>query len=656
MGLLDNIHEKLNEALRQSHTEDMAVIQENQQDISKAGNSTGLIKRIALVDPNMTATYGGGGFGLYKPRFSHISFKTLKEMSLRDPIVSSIIQTRINQISAFARPQSSRYDTGYKIMPRDVELDIEKGSEEEAEIVALTEYIINTGVLDDHRDPVDRMDFETWLKLIVRDRLTYGAAAIETIRDHTNRIYAFLPVPTETVFYANKAVDDANIDQMSEMNKPAYFAGAEREQIKEVDKERLKKGEYEYVQVIEGRVVEGFTRNDLVYKLGNPQNFIDNNGYCIGELEMATTTITSHLQAENYNKLFFTHGFAARGLLHIKGDVTPAQLQAFRAQWYAQVSGNSNSWRTPIIAGVDEVEWVSLSANNREMEYSNYIDHIIRILCSLFQISPLEIGMDYLTRGSGAGGLGESDNEWKIEDSQDRGLRPLLVWLESIINSDILPYAYPELADKYKFCFVGLDAESKEQELERQEKELKLHTSIDDIRKEIDKDPILAGKVILNADYIAFLFRTHTVGEIREMLLGYPEDSKNPLFDYIADGPFLDNKQMLMAPAGVDEDGNPIEGGDGDEPGGEKLPAGSVQVEPGVEEAVAMYLEEHPEIVEKSLMKSVDPNKINSRFDKLRSEYITTYKSVQAQMLKEILESVKDEIQSGEDDKPIENK
>src|SRR5271155_3424554 len=53
-------------------------------------------RRASLIDPSIMPSIGEGGYGVYRPRFSHLSNKTLKEMSLRDPIVSAIFQTRIN--------------------------------------------------------------------------------------------------------------------------------------------------------------------------------------------------------------------------------------------------------------------------------------------------------------------------------------------------------------------------------------------------------------------------------------------------------------------------------------------------------------------------------------------------------------------------------
>lgn len=569
MGILDkfsgNIDRRLHELAEDARAQAMAdaAAQRAEFDLAKAeaeGSITDALnrqryryRRASLVDPSIMPSIGEGGYGVYRPRYSHLSNKVLKEMSLRDPIVAAIFQTRINQIARFSKPQENRYDPGFRFTPRDPSVEVKPGSEEEAEIAWLTDYIRNCGSNED-RDPKSKMDFDTFLRLMIRDRLTFGAAAIETIRNHLGGIHSFLPAPTESIYFANKRLPKEIIAQAEASQNALMSQGsASTKEMADLmdaqeDRERQRDDneDIEFVQVVNGRVHQTFTGKELIYKLGNPQNFIENNGYCIGELEMATLVITGHLQAENYNKLFFTHGFASRGLIHIAGDVSPSQLQAFRAQWYAQVSGNENSWRTPIIAGVDGVEWIPLSATNRDMEYSVYIDHIIRTLSAIFAISPVEIGFEHLGRGQGQGGLGSEDNDTKIQHSQVRGLKPLLTWIETIINEDIIPNVSEEFAAKYRFSFVGLEIESKAEEINRQTAEIGVRSSVNDIRRESGQDPVLSGDIICNPSYYQGLIQLHKVGEIREFLLGYVGDSENPEFNYIADPLYLENLQLIM--------------------------------------------------------------------------------------------------------------
>ena len=96
------------------------------------------------------------------------------------------------------------------------------------------------------------------------------------------------------------------------------------------------------------------------------QNFADSMGYGYSPLELAIITVMNHLNVENYNSMFFTHGYAARGVLHLKGTVTQSALANFRRQFYNSISGQQNAWRTPIVAGLDDVQWVPPYNENLE--------------------------------------------------------------------------------------------------------------------------------------------------------------------------------------------------------------------------------------------------------------------------------------------------
>lgn len=625
-----------------------------------------LVRRAALVDPNINSGFGVGGFGPYKPKYSHISNKVLKAISLRDPVVAAIIQARVVQVSNLAIPQRTKYDMGFKFEARDKNLKIQADSIEQQEIEWLNEYIMNTGLTTD-RFPQEKLSFGDFLKMMVRDRMTYGSFAIEKVPDQMGRLHHFLPVPTETVYFANNRYNPDVIESVKDINRATYdWAGrgdtyeGYREQAAEME-DRLKTGEYAYLQVVDSRIIEAFTRDDLIFSIGNPQNFIDNNGYPISELEQCATTITTHLQSLNYNKQFFVNGFAARGIFHIKGDVERTQLDAFRVQFYNQIAGNQNSWRTPIIAGVDDVQWIPLSATNRDMEYSNYVDHLIRTIAGIFQISPMEFGFDYLDRGSNQRSIGESNNEWKIKASQDRGLLPLLRWIEDVINGEILPLADARLAQKYRFVFAGYNAETRTEELERQQAEISLHATMNEVRSEMEKDSVIGGDLVLNPAYLDTLFKTHTIGEIREIVFKYAGDSQNPQWAYAESMGYLQNQQLIMQqqqmamqqqmmtqqqamaqqnPGGQDAAADPMADLSSHVEGvvGEHFSGGGKENENPFKKAVAesFGLMKAGKLKPRIPPPIKNPKKIHDRFDDLRDHYLQVSADIHRQMIDKI--------------------
>src|SRR5690606_39335913 len=80
----------------------------------------------------------------YKDKPFSLSYDILRRMATQDAVIAAIINTRVNQVSAFSRPARFDYSgVGYEIKLRDPN---ETSSEEDKKmIVALEEFLENTG-------------------------------------------------------------------------------------------------------------------------------------------------------------------------------------------------------------------------------------------------------------------------------------------------------------------------------------------------------------------------------------------------------------------------------------------------------------------------------------------------------------------------------
>jgi hypothetical protein len=512
---------------------------ESGEPLEKRLKEDGYGRKGLIFDPFTDVGYSGG---VYKPRGAgsgFISNLILKLISRRDPIVSTILHTRATQVAAFCRMPSNRFDTGIEVKPRD---GVVEGNAEE--VKEIEEFILNTGRTD-NRSKDDTLTLDQLAYALAFDMLTYGHCTIEKVHDMEGNLYAFLPLPAETIYYANKKLIDKNtIQNTIDSYKEAYrkMNGEDLGQDFESPEH-----DYTWLQVINGKVVEGFTASELIFARFALQTDIDLNGYSIGPLERAISMITAHLQIENHQKMFFTHGVASKGLLVIQGDVTPNQMRTLQAQWTQQTTGPQSAWRTPILAGIKAVQWQPLTATNRDMEYAAYQDHVIRTIHSCFAIDPEETGFGYLSKGVEQRALSESSNEWKITASRDRGLRPLLNRLEQILNEDILPAWRRDYAERYQICFVGLDAETRNEEIQRLQNEVQLHTTLDEARKQADLTPLeVGGGLILNALLLQYLEKNMPKGMFMEKFMNIPGASNRPDLQYIPDQFWFQWQQMQM--------------------------------------------------------------------------------------------------------------
>lgn len=451
----------LNDALKSNSPTDILAAQRFLQNIEPREKGE---KKSYIVDPlDFNKNFG------FKEKPIMLSYQTLKAMS-KTPIINAIIKTRKNQIADFAEPQEDRYSTGFKIRKKIQIGQTEKdGSEDWAEIERIQKFILNCGA----NESWEGDDFESFIRKITEDSLTYDQYVFEVVRDNNGDLFEFFAGDASTYRVADSYDDDE-------------YDGSQREQIK---------GYYpSYVQIYSGAVSAEFYPWELCFGVRNPSTDISNNGYGVSELEELIGTITAMLWAEDYNKRFFSQGTAPKGLLKIKGGVNPKQIDAFRQEWQSTLTGVQNSWKTPVVEG--DVEWIDLQKNNRDMEYQAWLDFLIKVSCAVFSIDPNEIGFD-INKSGGGKELFESNNEGKLKHSKDKGLYPLLKHFQRKINK----YVVEQLNPDYEFVFVGMNGMTLQEELEMDIKKLNAFTTINETRQKYKMENIDSGDIIMNPTY-----------------------------------------------------------------------------------------------------------------------------------------------------------
>jgi hypothetical protein len=557
-GIIDKIAEAINAGLD-------SYIVKARSNIDPAPQATDTANRLAITELD----YAGNEQYSWKEKTSSIGNAALRAMARRDSVVIAIHQTRIAQVSMFSKRQKNRYSPGWVIVanePADLSEDeklqladpslseeeyekkkyefekkrIELKKQQQKEIAEIEEFIKHCGMPVEESDTTQkRMDFDKFLKIITRDRLTYNYVAIELIPQRNGeRCHHFYPVSAGTIKYATKR----SAEQLQKLMVENMIARgiSPAEAMRKTDKP------YRYVQVVRGQVIAAWSEDWFVFEPANPSVDPEDNGYAIGELELLVQIITAHLYAEAHNRNFFVQGIGSKGLLHIKGDnISRAQLEGFKRQWFSQISNTRNSFRPPVIGMADEVRWVPLAQSNREMEFEQWMNYLIRICCAVYQIDPAEINFDISKVNTST--LNETSNETRIKASRDKGLKPLLDYIQNIINNQILPRWNPEYAKKYYFEFVGLDAETRQQEVDRLEKETRIWKTINEARIEMGKEPIENGNIVLNAIYSQYLAQKQAqVAQPGPVDGGAPTDQGAPSGAEGGKDPISDELDKLM--------------------------------------------------------------------------------------------------------------
>lgn len=444
--------------------------------------------KATLTDP---WSYNTMNYG-YKEKYSYLDYSRARQVSYSDPILSAIIAARQNHVAAQSMPQNDRFQNGFRIRMRDKKKKPTKAADKK--IQEFNQFISNCGFPETFNDTPQirkRDNFETFLRKIVRDSLTFDQVNFEITPRKNGLPAQFIAVDAATIrLIPDRKEREDMFTGYSENGKRRSMA------IDGFMAPTVAKNPYtneakypRYAQVIQGVVRNTFDEWEMAFGVRNPRTDILANGYGFSEIEQLVSTITAHLNADTYNRRFFSQGSAIKGILTFEGTVPPDQLEAFRRQWHQQVSGVTNAWKTPIMAlGKDgKMNWTDLHQTNRDMEWGKYVEYLIKVMCSVYQIDPVEIGFDISKQSMGqqGQGLGNSgDVKERIELSRDKGLVPLLRFIANMLND----YVIWRIDEDFELEFPL--AAKEDSELDQKKKEVETLKGINEIRAEYDLDPL----------------------------------------------------------------------------------------------------------------------------------------------------------------------
>ena len=437
-------------------------------------------------NPYDTETLGGAyavGSDQHRGSTKGYSYEALRALA-RVPIVSSIIQTRINQVAEFCRPQPDRYTAGFVIQKTDSREEV---TEREREAMsALSAWLMTCG---DRSITGAGASFENFVRAIVRDSLTLDQACFEIIH-HNGAPVAFKPVDAATIRRAAITPEEKRTGRR-DPNAAAF------------------------VQVIDQRPVATFEAHELAFGIRRSRTELRAAGYGYPELEEAADTIIDMIRSKGYNSANFTSGLHLSGILAIKSKMSPQLFRAFRREFYSMLQGPNGSKKTPIIQldpeSKEEVSSVSLSNSNRDMEFSAWLNFLIKEVCALYQIDPAELGYMFGNEGQ-SNSLSTNGPTERILHSREKGLRPLLRSLEAWLNTHLLE---PLTGGLFELRFVGLTNDSEQRRIEATTKKVGSFLTINEARASFDLAPLEGGDIILNQVFVtATMGRDGAEGQI----------------------------------------------------------------------------------------------------------------------------------------------
>lgn len=390
--------------------------------------------------------------------------RLLKEYA-RNIIVQAIIRTRINQVRKLAYPAYlSPEHIGYEVVPKNkigqklTNKEIKRGHE-------LENIIYQTG--KDYK--AWRDTFPDFLAKILYDHFVYDQVNVERVYEQARSVSLnhFNAVDAGTILI-NKYPNSAD--------KPRQF-----------------------VQWVDGKPVNYYTEKELTFSTAWKQTDIHMKGYGFSPVDASLSHIGHLINTEQFNARFFSQGGMVRGLLVINAEGTQqdsaAALESIRRSWMP-LQGLNGAWKIPMITATD-AKFVNMTQNSKDMEFSEWLNYLIKVICADFNIQTEEINI--MNKGGATGrNVGSTLNEGnsvksKMQQSKDTGFNPLLKFIEQFINDQILRY----LDSDYYFRFDLGNAVDEKQRAETVQAKEDAGFTLNEGRK-------LLGAAPLTGKYAAF--------------------------------------------------------------------------------------------------------------------------------------------------------
>lgn len=467
----------------------------------------------------------------YKERYNALAYPILARMARQATPIGTIVHVRVNQIAQFCRPQLDPHKLGFKIRKKDWKSK-SPTKRERTRAEELTQVMMRCTV--DPEPGIGQPNFESFTRAMAWDSLVYDQGNAEILPSRNGKPHSWLAVDAATIRLAD--------------TKERFYLR---------DKERGVRT----VQVLGGQPINEYRADEMMFWVRNPRTDIRGQGYGCSEVEDLTSVIASLIFGFKYNSAFFTQGAAPKGMLNFKGTVPGRQLAAFRKHFYAMISGVENAWRVPVVNAEGGVDWISMQSSNRDMEFSSWIDFQLKLACARFLMDPLEIGFKYGNEGDRS--LFESANQQKVTESKDKGLKPFVRSYEAELNRNIVDRLDPD----YELAFLGLDALTPKELADLNEKRVANYMTIDEVRKELDLDPVPAfdpdkpGQLILSGPLLQLMQAKMTADQQAEQAAqqgppgaggapggeGAPTEEVDPLADLLDRADEQDAQKALVS-------------------------------------------------------------------------------------------------------------
>lgn len=433
--------------------------------IQKSGAGGAINPPKGLFEPNQEFyRYNVDPNGL-RYKFYNLTFKILRSIAGKVAPITAVHTLRTMQIRPFSFKSYNDDETGFTIKLKNRKKTPDK--KEEKIIAEIEEFFLHAGYINIPGIERKEEGMQEINEQFIRELLTIDQTAISLRKNRKGKLLDYWILDGSTIVRTIKDIGYRNDKKIK------------------------------FVQEVEGKIVETFTDEDLIFYYSNRKTDIERKGYGYSYIEMCVDIITSWVFGMAYNKEFFNSSAQPKGILSFNGSqLDQGQIEELQRQWVSMFRGIKGMWKTPFLQY--DAKWQNLAPSNRDMEFNEYIQILSSWIFAIHGTDAQEVGM----RLNQAQNVLNENQESKIAFSKSRALRDLLFSLSTIYNRII--DRVPEWSN-FSFCFTGLEARDQAAEVDIESKQVKTYMTFNEKRAEKDLKPIEGGDIIGDPQYIQYL-------------------------------------------------------------------------------------------------------------------------------------------------------
>lgn len=241
-------------------------------------------------------------------------------------------------------------------------------------------------------EPNARNDsFRSFIEPVVEDILVLDAGVIEKVRIPSGPIIELWPVDGATIKV--NALWDGDPDEARYFWYPDW-------------QERAR-----------------FHNDELVYMMANPATY---RVVGLSPLETLKMTIDAELVGSDYNRRQVSEA-APDGILNIGEGARPEDVDRFKSYWASEIAGKG---ALAIIGGTKSPSFIPFRGTNRDMQFQEWQNYLVRKIAAVFGVSPQDLGLTF--------DINRATAEVQAEISEDRGLRPLMALIQEYLTREIV--------------------------------------------------------------------------------------------------------------------------------------------------------------------------------------------------------------------------